>query len=236
MITAILNVYKRPHTLLEQIQALKNQTIKPDTIMIWVNGDVELPDIKDPNIIISRCSHNLKFHARFAYGLLAKTKYVAFFDDDSIPGNRWFESCLKYQDKFPGIYGSTGVVLTGNDYASNYKVGWNGVKNSNLTQVHLVGHSWFMKRDVIQNLFMQYPDSWQNGEDIQLSYFAWKNKGIKTYVPPHQIENLDTWGTNYQRGREIGEDMNAASRGVSHLPIRNKLCNMYIKEGWKITK
>ena len=117
-ITVILNVYKRPHTLLEQINAIKKQTIPPTQIMIWVNGKVELPKLDD-DIIVTKCSHNLKFHARFAYGLLAKTKYVAFFDDDTIPGNKWFENCLNSMKKENAIYGSTGVLLTGNAYIPN---------------------------------------------------------------------------------------------------------------------
>lgn len=234
MITAILNVYKRPHTLLQQIQAIKNQTIKPTHIMVWVNGTTEIPKIDDPNIIVSRCSHNLKFHARFAYGLLARTEFVAFFDDDSFPNIKWFESCMNCIENQDGIYGSTGVVLTGTNYMSNYKVGWNGRRNDETTQVHLVGHSWFMRRDTLKYLWQNMPDSWENGEDIQLSYFAQKYGGINTFVPPHPISDVTVWGTDYNIGRKIGEDMNAASRGQSHNGIRDSLCTKYLKEGWKI--
>ena len=37
MITVVLNCYKRPEYLKEQIQAVRNQTVKPDAIWLWVN-------------------------------------------------------------------------------------------------------------------------------------------------------------------------------------------------------
>ena len=44
MITVILNGYKRGDNLNEQLEALKNQTVKPDEILLWYNnpGDNEL--------------------------------------------------------------------------------------------------------------------------------------------------------------------------------------------------
>jgi hypothetical protein len=44
MITVILNGYKRPENLNEQLEALKNQTVKPDEILFWYNnpGDNDL--------------------------------------------------------------------------------------------------------------------------------------------------------------------------------------------------
>ena len=46
-ITAILNVFKRPHTLIEQLEAIQNQTIPPDNIIIWKNNaeGVIIPEI-----------------------------------------------------------------------------------------------------------------------------------------------------------------------------------------------
>ena len=80
MITLILNCYKRPEYLQEQIQAIKSQTIDVDDIWIWYNkpesGDQY--DLSSLGCKVITCNHNFKFHGRFALGLLAKTKYVAF--------------------------------------------------------------------------------------------------------------------------------------------------------------
>lgn len=236
MITVVLNVYKRPHTLLEQIEAINNQTIKPSSIMVWVNGDVILPNLPK-DIIVTKCNENLKFHARFAYGLLAKTKYVAFFDDDSIPGEGWFESCLVAMEKENAIYGSTGVLLTGNAYLPNHKIGWNGLKNLESVPVHLVGHSWFMERQTLKYLWEEFPHSWDNGEDIQLSYFAKKYGGIRTLVPPHPTTDKTIWGSLPEQGMKYGNDRNATSLTTNnHMQIRNQLAAKFLKEGWDLNK
>jgi hypothetical protein len=234
MITVILNSYKRPHSINEQIEYIKNQTVKPESIMIWMNnGGVKYPEINDPNIIISKCSHNMKFHARFAYGLLAKTEYVAFFDDDTLPGEKWFESCIRSIKLKPGIYGTTGVVCTGEKYRPNYKIGWNGRKNEKIEQVHLVGHAWFMKTEWLKYLWYERPHSWENGEDIQLSYFCKKYGGINTYVPPHPENDKQLWGSVL--GRKYGGDENATYlTQKNHSSIRDELCRKFIREGWSI--
>ena len=48
-ITAILTVYKRPYSLIEQLEAVQSQSIIPENIIIWKNAaeGVELPIIPD---------------------------------------------------------------------------------------------------------------------------------------------------------------------------------------------
>jgi hypothetical protein len=48
-ITAILTVYRRPHTLLEQLEALQNQSQPPTRIIIWKNhyDGIVLPEIPE---------------------------------------------------------------------------------------------------------------------------------------------------------------------------------------------
>jgi hypothetical protein len=36
-ITAILNAYRRPHTIKAQIESLQNQSVRPDEIWVWRN-------------------------------------------------------------------------------------------------------------------------------------------------------------------------------------------------------
>jgi hypothetical protein len=81
MITVILNCYKRPQYLQEQIEAIRFQTIQPEDIWVWYNKpeDQEQYDISNLGCKVVTCNYNYKFHGRFAYGLLAQTEYVAFF-------------------------------------------------------------------------------------------------------------------------------------------------------------
>ena len=184
-ITVILNCYKRPQYLQEQIEAIKNQTIPFEDIWIWYNKpeEGEQYDLTGLGYKVVMCNHNFKFHGRFALGLLAKTEYVAFFDDDTIPGNRWFENCIDTIDNGgDGILGTTGIHIQGDKYNPHQKVGWNGIHNKETWEVDLVGHAWFMKKDYLRYLWYENPINWDNGEDMQLSYQAQKYGNIKTYV------------------------------------------------------
>jgi GT2 family glycosyltransferase len=240
MITVILNCYKRPQYLHEQIEAIRNQSISPEEIWIWYNKpeDQNQYDLTDLNCKVVTCNHNFKFHGRFAFGLLAQTEYVAFFDDDTIPGNKWFENCLDtIKQGYDGILGSTGILLGGDYYHPHQKIGWNGGGNNQVVEVDLVGHSWFMKKDYLRYLWYEDPINWDNGEDIQLSYQAQKYGDIKTYVPPHPLEDHSLWGSLPEKGNTYGNDENANWITKSnHGPLRNQIVAEQIKRGWKLTK
>lgn len=236
MITVILNAYKRTNYLKEQVEAVRNQSIPPEDIWVWYNKpeDREQIELDAPGCKLVQCNHNFKFHGRFALGLLAQTPYVAFFDDDTIPSPRWFENCMTTIDQgCDGILGTIGVVFTGDSYAPNYKVGWD-VPNEIIFEVDLVGHGWFMDKEHLRYLWYEEPLSWDNGEDIQLSYLALKHGNVRTYVPPHPKEEPELWGNNPKTATQYGNDENANGIHVpSHFPLRQHIAHTYIKEGWK---
>ena len=43
-VTYILNTWQRPHTLSDQVQAISNQTVKCDELMIWQNKPEKAED------------------------------------------------------------------------------------------------------------------------------------------------------------------------------------------------
>jgi len=232
-ITVILNGYNRGYLLKQQIDSIKSQTVKSDDIMLWYNkGDNEQIKIDDPDIKCVYSNHNFKFHGRFAYALLSKTKYIAMFDDDIIPGSKWFEHCLEYMDKLDGILGATGVYLQSNNYENNTKYGYNGIKNYEVVEVDLVGHAWFFKREWLKYMWMEYPISWENGEDMQFSCFCKKYGGIKTYVPP-LVRDSEKIGSKNIR---YGGDEFASWRKSSHSELRNNIVKKLIDDGWKTVK
>jgi hypothetical protein len=234
-LTVILNSYNRPKNINTQIEYLNKQTIKPKEIWVWCNqGSNGLPKITDSNIKIVTSNFNYKFHARFAFGLLVTTKYVAFFDDDCFPQNKWFENCYNSIQNKNGIYGGSGIILKNNQYMPHEKVGWNGTNHDTITEVDLVGHAWFMEKNALKYLFAEEPLTWDNGEDIQLSYLAQKYGNIKTYVPPHPKNDKSLWSNDYNLGRIHGDDINASYKNnKNHYEIRNNICSTYIKKGWK---
>lgn len=236
-ITVILNCYKRPEYLDEQILSIENQSIKPKEIWIWYNSpetgqQIDLEGKFNSHKII-KSNYNFKFHARFALGLLAKTEYVAFFDDDTIPGNRWFENCLLTLEMVgDSVLGTTGVILNSDKYEGNSKVGWNGEQINVPKEVDLVGHAWFLRQENLKYLWYEKPESLENGEDIQLSYLCQKYGKLKTYVPPH-AEDYNFWGSLPEKGNVYGTDAHATwVHNIDHRPIRNQIVKNLISKGW----
>ena len=126
-ITVILNAYRRPYNLVKQIESIRNQTRPPKQIWLWVNDHEDLDGFDFKTLDIDRMfrnDHNWKFYGRFSAALLADTQYVAIFDDDTVPGSRWFENCVETMSETPGILGSAGVILHSNTYNPHTRCGW----------------------------------------------------------------------------------------------------------------
>jgi hypothetical protein len=244
-ISVILNVYKRGYTLEKQIEAIKSQSvkIKSENIHIWYNtpeDNSEQYKPKDLKIKTYNCSYNSKFWGRFTIPLLCNTEYIAIFDDDIIPGPKWFENCLNSIKSRDGILGGSGVITNGKTYTPNIKVGWNGMNNNTPTNVDLVGHAWFFKQKYAKFMWEETPPSWDNGEDMFFSYIAQKH-GIPTYVPPHPENNKSLWSNDRTKSNTNGTDWGVDSNAHSlvhnnHLSLRNDIVVKLKQRGWKTIK
>lgn len=239
-ISVILNVYKRSYTLKQQVESILNQTvnIKEENIHIWYNrpedGSEQLILEEYPKIKTYICNYNTKFFGRFTIPLLCRTKYIAMFDDDIIPGVKWFENCITEISKQDGIYGGSGIITNGKIYSPHEKVGWNGTKREVSTKVDLVGHSWFFKQEYAKFMWTEPIPSWDNGEDIFFSYIAQKN-GIDTFVPPHPNNDNALWSN--VSGEKYGNDKNAHwLTNKNHMQDRNELVKEMIERGWKTVR
>lgn len=238
-ITVILNVYNRGYTLEEQLESIYKQTvpINAENIWIWYNKGTNpqaSPKNKEHKMFV--CNHNTKFHGRFAAANLIRTKYVAMFDDDVIPGNRWIENCIASIEKQEGIMGGSGVIIHEKGrYDANNKIGWNGQRLNSIERVDLVGHAWFFKQEWAKYMWYEKPVSWDNGEDIMFSYLCQKYGGINTYVPAHPVDNMDFWSN--VSGGKYGNDANATYIHKSdHYQIRSVVCETCVQNGWKTVR
>jgi hypothetical protein len=229
MITTILNVYRRPQNLEEQIAAIRGQTVE-SKIWVWVNHHEDNADFSFDGLDVDRVvrsDHNFKYHGRFALALLCDTEFVAFFDDDTIPGKLWYKNCLSTMATHSGILGGAGVTLNTPVYDipgytwQHERVGWPS-QNEEIQQTDLVGHAWFMKRWHVNYLWRGIPFTLENAEDIQLSYLAQRYGGIKTYCPPHPADNKDMWSS--LKAEELGDDPVASSN--ARLPGFDYFCNL----------
>ena len=235
-VTVILNCYRRPEYLEAQIKAIKEQTIKPKEIWLWVNYHEDNENIDFSRLGVDkvfRNDYNWKFYGRFAGALLARTEYIAMFDDDTIPGNRWLENCFSTMKTHEGVLGGAGVILKDDKYFGHDRYGWSS-QNEETIEVDLVGHAWFFKTEWLQYLWKERPFTWENGEDIQFSYLAQKYGNIKTYCPPHPPSDRSLHSS--LKGYELGVDSKATSATRNHSVFytqRNACVKNAIDNGWK---
>lgn len=196
MITCILNGYRRPHRLEEQVKAVRNQSIPPDEIMLWTNAYPGVEISKISGLTTAACDKNLGVWARFAYALNAKTEYVCVIDDDTIPGRKWFENCINSIQKTPGLYGTRGLRFRNGSYFEHDVLGWES-KNEQIEQVDIVGHAWCFRREWLAAYWSELPppNFTVAGEDIHFSYLLQKRLGLNTYVPPHPANDPEMSGS-----------------------------------------
>mgnify|MGYP003632609978 CR=1 FL=1 len=238
-ITVILNAYRRLEYLEEQIEAIRNQTIPPKQIWLWVNHHENNEDYDFSKLNVDRVfrnDFNWKYYGRFAASMLADTTYVALFDDDTIPGAEWFNNCLETMKATPGILGGAGVILESDQYVGHSRYGWSSA-NAETVEVDLVGHAWFFKQEWVKYLWMEKPYTWDNGEDIQFSYCCQKYGNIKTYCPPHPLDNPEQFSS--LKGYSYGVDEKASSHVRNHelfYKQRNGCVENAIQNGWQRVK
>lgn len=238
MITAILNVWGRPRAFQEQLAAVRAQTASPSEIIVWHHADKRFPfdDSWFDGTTYIKSSKNFGVWARFAAALNARTDIVCVFDDDTIPGSRWFENCIATMEKHEGLLGSNGVFFKDPDRYMNFDlVGWQS-KNERTTQVDIVGHSWFFKREWLAHYWSDlHPIDFTpvGGEDFHFSYVLQK-QGIGTYVPPHPENDRSLWGST--KGDELGFSGPAIRNHKSGSRAVRKCLPYYVSKGFQLIK
>ncbi len=244
-ITAIVNVYKRPHTLDVQIEALRAQTIPPKCIFIWNNGnrEADFSKYKDmPDVRVFDNSYNFGVWSRFLIGFMAPTEYICVFDDDTIPGNKWFENCLSCMKERPALYGTIGLIFKDSDNIYDFlsrRHGWDGPCEKSVP-VDIVGHSWFFRKEWLQYFVREETDMYRkisNGEDVHFACMLQKYGNIPTMVPPHPAGDPSMWGSQSKTAYQWGCDGNSETGAHYSLDLmyaenmakgfRRLLCRQY---------
>ena len=246
-ISVVLTLYKRPEMLLRQLEAVENQTIKPKEIFLFQdhisNGiyTIELEEeIKKRFTAIRICSENVGVGGRFVYANeVATCPYVAVFDDDTIPGKRWFENCMSHMEKKEAIYATIGVGLQQNaDYPNKgfFRVGW-GEPCDEAVEVDFGCHAWFVKREYLEPMAEEncvFRKKYTHvGEDAYLSFSNWKRNGISTIVPPHIVGQEEFWGSDVKTGLVVGQSSVAVSLNPNNLRSMTEMIKDYKADGWE---
>lgn len=246
-VTVILTLYRRPEKLLEQLEAIENQTLKPKEILLFHDSANPPINFEYDDKLKSRISNYIKVDknigvwGRFAGGLLATSKYVCFFDDDTIPGIRWLENCHTQIIKKKGLYGTIGIDswnLKDYPYGSHRRWGWDGSCEST-KEVDFVGHSWFLEKDWLGTMWINYSLFYSFkyvAEDAFLSYSLKKWLNIKTFVPPHPKNNQELYGSIPDKALRYGQEVDVAI-GFNPMQLKNmnKALRLLVSKGMKST-
>lgn len=236
-ITVVLNAFRRTEYLERQLDAIEGQTIKPQRILVWQNAGGVIPEHLLPRAVVAQCNQNLGVWARFAYALNADTEYVCVFDDDTIPGKRWFENCLHTLQTHEGLLGTRGLrFMSKGRYYPSVGRGWD-VPNEQAERVDIVGHAWFFKREWLGAFWRELPPTTASkiaGEDIHFSYALQKYLGLNTYVPPHPPGDMELWGSLPEFGKRVGGNEVAISSNPESLARFNTALQYYCDRGFEL--
>ena len=207
MITVILNGFRRQEFLERQIENVQSQTIAAEKVLIWNNGPTVSRSQISHRVSIANSSQNFGVWSRFAYALNAETEYICVLDDDTFPGLRFFEHCLRHMEARPALYGARGLRFhSPNRYHPYEAFGWDG-PNESAQVVDIIGHAWFFKREWLAYFWRELPKKGSSrlvGEDMHLSHMLQKYGNIKSIVPPHPAEDLSVWGSDPVIAAELG--------------------------------
>lgn len=236
-ISTVLTTYRRPQLLLRQVDAVLAQSIAPENIVIWHNDPgpeyhEQWQEVfaKCPIQNIVAATPNLGVWPRFSLGLEFASEFFAVFDDDTIPGPRWFENCTNTIAQHDGLLGTVGVRFPGGLRERREYYGWKRPQPE-IVEVDLVGHAWFLRREWLPRILsvprVGFPTC---GEDYHLSY-ALQKHGIKTYCPPHPPEQTDLWGS--VDGMALGSGGEALWNSQEEEGKKHLTHNRLLQLGWR---
>ena len=250
-VTVILNVYKRISIFEAQLNSILNQSVKPYEIWVCI---FDSPHESEFISIINKYNHNnniktiisdinFKYYGRYQLGIQAKTPYVCYYDDDRFPNkdNLKFYLTLIDKEMFKySILGQWGWILHKPEYINGEMIGeWEyspHYKNSRWVQYdpsntnkaievdYLCGH-WFTHKYNLYYLYREMSIDFSTGEDIRLSFMAYKYDKIKSYCC---IPDSDTEIIGHNEG-----DIKGSTDGNS-LILRSSMIKEYITDGYKL--
>lgn len=248
-ISVVLNLYKRPENLQLQIEALKNQSLKPHEILLFQDGTSDGSNIEAPKEVLKdikvfeKSPINVGVWGRFRFAMHnTSAQLVCVFDDDTIPGKDWLANCYNEFMQQEGLYGTIGILVLNDkcDYPNKkdkgfIRIGWDG-NLSQRVEVDFVGHSWFFKKEWLQYLFeapQQVQDMKYVGEDMSFSYELQKH-GIKTFVPPHPKGKNNFYGSSPDLAYRLGATKNTAvSLNNQNIKLMNEAFLFLKNSGWE---
>lgn len=232
-VACLMAAYRRPQHLRAQWEALKAQSIRVDEIALWLNYH---PDAQFEEDLLREIPHvrstnrNWGVWPRFLFAYELDAEFICVLDDDTIPGSRWIENCLRTMQDHEGLLGTVGIIFPRGTRGPQYKVGWPNPRNE-VTEVDIVSHAWFFRRDWLRYYVVEPRQSASTcGEDYHFSVALQKHLGLGTYVPPHDPSDRSEWGSTHG---DLGVDPVALYLQPGESEKKEAMHNAYLRAGWK---
>jgi len=234
-IGVVIGTHARMSYIGQQIEAIRRQTIRSACIHVWHDGP-KSPPVCDASVIVTGSQIRQGVWQRFYYAASLATDFVCIFDDDTIPGPRWFENCLRTHAETGGLVGAAGVRFPAGDRSLRPKFGWPR-PNDRIDEVDVIGHAWFLPRRwlgyfVLEPRMPGCPST--AGEDYHLSFSLQKHLGVKSFACPHPPGDQDFWGS--LKGRKYGNDRHALWNQTSEHVKKIQIHNYYRAHGWQLVQ
>jgi hypothetical protein len=239
-ISVILTAWLRPKLLEEQTARILGQTISPHEVVLWYNMPPKKLHFLERKQLVSFkndrhikkiiCDHNFGIIPRFSLASCMEGDYICIFDDDTMPGECWFENCLNYVDTQRVVCGTIGLRYLSKSELRIEKprMGWEAM-NTSLEYVDLVGHSWFFRREWAKYFWDEEPLLRNFGEDVHFCAMLQRH-GIGVACPPHPKNNNLLWGSVKP---ELGIDRAAISCSSDKSKEFWQVVNHEINRGYK---
>jgi hypothetical protein len=251
-LTVIINGFARPEYLPLVWEAVQYQSRRPRETWIVQNdpcGKAEVPRdflaaARAHGTSVIDAGLNLGCWFRFLLAALyCRTRYVAVFDDDTLPGRDALATALAALAQRPGIYGGRGITFRNEGEAPRFWAydvsGW-PVGSPETTQVDFVGHAWVLETSWLRHVLPLLPRRFLDapapgrecGEDMFLS-FAAQRFGLSTFVWAHGADCNPRWSS--VQAYEMGFHANAMNvsgglaGGDDHL-------RELVASGWRLMR
>jgi len=240
-ISVILTAWQRPQYLEEQVDRVLRQTVPPHEVLLWYNQPPSaLGFFKRKQLLEFRnadrvkkivCDYNFGIIPRFAMASAVEGDYVCIFDDDTLPGERWFENCLRFVDQEKTLCGTIGLRFLSDSEPKTEvpRMGWAG-RNEKIEFVDLVGHSWFFRREWARYFWDTEPLLRSFGEDIHFCAMLQRH-GIRVACPPHPQDDTSLWGS--VKG-DLGVDKVAISCSKDRSQEFREVLQYEVANGWRL--
>lgn len=226
---AILSLWKRGQWLEEQLDCLENQSTKPEEIWLchglnednkhFLSSDLmkrfdKVKILEDGGSIFSRFEMAKEYDG-----------YYLVIDDDMFPSREYISNCFKFLNHYDeAIICSSGRKFEGTTYFPNKMFG--SIKFSNSIEVDIGTNGWFLSYESIKQMNDNHDKSYNNGEDIAISYLNRQNREVKSFViKQNNFINSDI----YRHKRGVGEE--ALSHSSNHKEFykqRNEILYNYM--------